>query len=221
MEVSNKRKRNNKMNTLITTNKMINFTNRTALSFVIRECEFSLWKLARQAHSCFCSESDETEKSKKDKVIEIPINIVFKEAVSSEVINKPSKRDRTIIKTKNSIENICNCLEPIAKTNCNRFIFKTFDANLFINKIIFSRLLLNICYQLLANCKKNSAIEVVSYMEVEQYIIEFTTELDKTGKNKFDLESFKPLLEEINGVFSYETIYTGETMFKLSIPFKK
>lgn len=204
------------MNMLMTTNKIINFSNRNTLSFIIKECDFSLLQVARQAYYCFCKESK--EKEPPDNIIEIPIQLIFKQAICSENLNKPIKTNDILISTKNTIENICNCLNPIAKKNCNRFIFKNLDINIYCNKALFSRLILNLCYQLLADAKKNSAIEIISYLDVEQYIIEITTEYVLTEERKQALKTINPILEQLKSDFSYEELPSGEITFKITMP---
>ncbi len=207
-----------KMNILVQTNKIINFSHRNTLSFITKECDFSLLQLAKQTYTNFCKNIEEN--LEKNNIIEIPINFVFKQATCAEIINKPSKTQEISIKSKPTIENICNCLEPIAKTNCNRFIYKNIDINIYTNKAIFSRLILNLCYQLLSNSKKNAAIEILSYLDVEQYIIEFITEYSLTSKMKKELETLKPLLEQIKSDFSYEELPNGEIAFKIIMPYE-
>ena len=121
----------------ISTNKTINFTNRNVVSFIFKECDFSLLKIARQAYSSVYGEYNFSKQD--EKIIEIPINALFKEAVNTEAQNTPLKSKESLIKAKSTIENICNCLIPIAKMNGNRFVYKNLDLKLFIDKTIFSR----------------------------------------------------------------------------------
>ena len=206
------------MNMLISTNKIINFTNRNTLSFITKECGYSLLQLAKQTYTNFCKNFEDNIKN--NNIIEIPISFVFQQATCAELINKPIKTKKISIKTKSTIENICNCLEPIAQINCNRFIYKNLDINLYTNKAIFCRLILNLCYILLSNSRKNSAIEILSYLDIEQYIIEFTTEYTLNEKKKQELETLKPLLEQIKSDFSYEELPNGEIAFKISMPYE-
>lgn len=206
------------MNTLSKTSKIINFRDRNIISFIFKECDFSLLKVAKLA---YLNTDGKTNYLKdKENIIEIPINIIFKEAIKTDLLNKPIKANKVIVKSKSTIENICNCLLPIAKINYNRFIFKNLDLNLTINKILFSRLILNLCYQLLTNSKKYSAIEIISYLEKKQYIIEFTTEYHKTEKNTEELKTLNPILKQLKSSFSYEELPTGETTFKLIMPYE-
>lgn len=202
----------------ISTNKTINFTNRNVVSFIFKECDFSLLKIARQAYSSVYGEYNFSKQD--EKIIEIPINALFKEAVNTEAQNTPLKSKESLIKAKSTIENICNCLIPIAKMNGNRFVYKNLDLKLFIDKTIFSRLILNLSYQLLVNCKRYSAIEIVSYIENSDYIIEFTTEYLKSAENIEALNALSPLLLQTKSDFSYEELPSGEITFKITMPYE-
>ena len=202
----------------LTKNKTINFNNRNVISFIFKECDFSLLKVARQAYSNVYEKYNFS--NDENKIIEIPINIVFKEAINAEVLNKPTNSDEIVVKTKSTIENICNCLLPIAKMNGNRFVYKNLDLVMLVNKTLFSRLILNLSYQLLVNCKRYSAIEVVSYVENKNYIIEFTTEYLVPPDNFDFLEVIKSILLQIKSDFSYEELPSGEITFKIIMPYE-
>lgn len=198
-------------------NKIINFSNRDILSFIFKECEFSLLEIVRQIYLNF--DVDSFNDSKKN-IIEVPINFVFKQTLCPEMLNKPIQSNEMYIETKSSITNICNCLEPIAQKNNNRFIFKTLDINICANKILFSRLIFNLCYILLINCKKYSAIEILSYLEVEKYIIEFTTEFFLSEESINVLKTLDPLLKQLKSDFSYTVLPTKEITFTLTMPYE-
>ena len=204
------------MNMTIKTNNLININERKNLTFIIKECDFSLIKVMRKIYSNFFNEIENFKNN--DNIIEIPISFIFKETFCSENLNKPINTNNIIIKTQSTIENLCNCLEPIAKMNCNRFIYKNLNITLLCNKELFSRLILNLCYQLLSNCKKYSAIEIISYLEPEQYIIEITTEFILTNESKKELESIQPILKQLKSDFSYEILPTKEITFKITMP---
>lgn len=200
----------------MTSNKIINFSNKNILTVLTKECNLSLLKLLKQIRlNCYknCENEDK-------QTIEIPLQVIFEEVTANQNIYNSVDKETTTMRTKNSIENICNCLKPIAKKNCNRFIFKTLDTSLRCNKTLFSRLIFNLCYQLLINSKKYSAIEIISYLDVEQYIIEITTEYILTKDRKDALKAMNPILKELKSDFSYEELPTGEITFKIVMPYE-
>ena len=63
-------------------------------------------------------------------------------------------------------------------------------------------------------------IEILSYLEVEKYIIEFTTEFFLSEESINVLKTLEPLLKQLKSDFSYTVLPTKEITFTLTMPYE-
>lgn len=193
--------------------KIVSFTDKKALGFIIKECEFSLRELAK--HSALIIKNN-----KNKKFIIIPLTSIFKYSTSNNVINGPIKNITSKINTKQIIENICTSLNIVAKHNGNRFIFRNLDIELYGNNVVFSRIILKLCYEILLICEKQSALEIVSFINSNEFVLEITTISSNFEENKSKFNELNLLLEKIKGKMVIQTLEQNCILFKITMPYE-
>ena len=195
-----------------TKNTLVKFTNKQALLFIIKECGFSLKELISKVKNI------RLKKQNYKKLILIPFKDILEYLIYSNVFYQGPSLETCTARSKNTIENICNCLDFLAQENGNRFIFRNLDINLTYNKPIMSRLILKVCYEVLQISKKQSAIQILSYITNNYFIIEFISIYkEKSLKSRFN--ELNPLLKLVNGTFTYEYLDNNAVLFRITLPF--
>ena len=208
-------KKNNGMENLINTEenkKIIRISHKTALAYLIKTCELPLKDIVKTIRL-----AKKLNPNKKIHVL-MTLDDILKYSMLPKILNNKLPNRNDLFKSKQLIENLCLCLESIAKNNGNRFIFRNLDVCINSNKTILSRLALKLCYEILYLCKQQSAIQVLSYITTNNFILEFITVCSKKI-NKSRFKQMNPLLKMLNANLTYEKLDNNEFVFRLTMPF--
>ncbi len=193
---------------------------RRMLLLVLKECNLAFNALAAQIGKYSTTSACPLRLTQKTSLIFQQLLSFIEYMTLTDMQKEKSLIAKEKIRTKRLIENTCICLDAIAELNQNKFLFRNLDAIIIFNPILLSRLVLNICYYILAHCERQSIIEVLSYIEENRLVIEFLTMCKPPVNNLFSSRTWQTLLKGLDSRFCCEVMSEHETAFKLSLPYE-
>lgn len=197
----------------------INYKQKIIL-LILSECKLSFAAISAQINKLTTPSSCPIKLTQKANFIFQQLLIFIDDMTKNTLNRNQQDKNKDTIRTKILIENACLCLDAIAELNQNRFIFRNLDAKISCNKILLSRLILNACYQILSNCEKQSIIEVISYTDKKNFIIEFLAKGNFQNLKPFTKNTWRVLIKKLKCNCSIINICNGETMLRLSMPYE-